>query len=136
MTSPTNLTRMVFGRVLRTGLSWLRHRAANLRCRLAGSRFNPSRVPHLELRPDDKGEFDELCAAFADGSVHMETMDKDSCYIGFYWDDGRYCQLWFGVKGKKLWYNHEHGTSEPPRYAAQGIDRKPWMPDYGALARK
>jgi hypothetical protein len=43
MTSPTNLTRTVFGRALRTGLSWLRHRASNLRCRLAALRFNPSR---------------------------------------------------------------------------------------------
>jgi hypothetical protein len=35
---------MAFGRVLRTGLSSLRDRAANLRCRLAALRFNPSRV--------------------------------------------------------------------------------------------
>jgi hypothetical protein len=113
-------------------LSRLRRLAAS---RLARSGFNPSRYPHLEIRNDDKGEFDELCVTFADGTVHMETMDTDSCYIGFYWDDGRYCQLWFGIKNRKnLWYNHDHGTSDPPRYTALGVDRKPWMPDYGALA--
>lgn len=92
----------------------------------------PSRVPHLEFRPDDRGEFDEIVATFADGVVHAEMMDDSSCYVGFYWDDGRYCQWWFGAKKGKLWNNHEDGQSEPPRYTAQGVDRKPWLPDYGA----
>ncbi len=74
----------------------------------------PCAVPHLALRQDEDGGFDEICAAFADGSVHVEMMDDNSCYVGFYWDDGRYCQWWFGARGK-LWNNVEHGTSEPPR---------------------
>lgn len=88
---------------------------------------------HLEFRPDTNDKFDELVARFADGIVHAEMMGGKSIYIGFYWDDGRYCQLWLGSK-KKLWVNHEHGAGEPPRYSAHGVDRKPWMPDYTKLA--
>jgi hypothetical protein len=38
-----------FWRVLRTGLSSLRDRAANLRCRLAALRFNPSRNRYARM---------------------------------------------------------------------------------------
>jgi hypothetical protein len=44
---------MAFGRVLRTGLAWLRHRAANLRCRLAALRFNPSRWRYFRMTQRD-----------------------------------------------------------------------------------
>jgi hypothetical protein len=120
-----------FGRVLWTGLSSLRDRAAT---RLAGSRVNPSREQHLEIRPDSQGEFDEIVARFADGMVHAEMMSDKSCYVGFYWDDGRYCQWWFGTNRGKLWNNHEDGIGDPPRYTAHGIDTKPWLPDYNAIA--
>lgn len=87
----------------------------------------PNAEPHLEFRQDDRGEFDEIVARFADGMVHAEMMTDKSCYVGFYWDDGRYCQWWFGARGK-LWNNHEEGTGEPPRYTAQGVDTKPHLP--------
>lgn len=87
--------------------------------------------PALEFRPDHEGEFDEIVARFADGMVHVETMNDTGCYVGFYWDDGRYCQWWISSK-KKLHYHHDEGQSEPPRYTAQGVDRKPWLPDYAA----
>jgi len=73
----------------------------------------------LEFRPDHKGRFDEIVARFADGMVHVETMSNKSCYVGFYWDDGRYCQWWVS-SDKKLHYHHEDGTGDPPRFTAQG----------------
>ncbi len=80
-------------------------------------------LPQLEFRPDHAGKFDEIVARFADGMVHVETMSGKTCYVGFYWDDGRYCQWWIS-SGKKLSYNHEDGQREPPRFTARGIDRK------------
>ena len=81
-----------------------------------------SAVPHLEFRPDHKGHFDEIVARFADGMVCVETMSNKGCYVGFYWDDGRYCQWWISA-GKKLEYHHEHGNHGPARFTAQGVDR-------------
>jgi len=77
----------------------------------------------LEFRPDHKGEFDEIVARFADGMVCVETMDDNSCYVGFYWDDGRYYQWWISSK-KTLRYHHEDGMGDPPRFTAQGIDTR------------
>ena len=77
----------------------------------------------LEFRPDHEGQFDEIVARFADGMVHVETMSNKSCYVGFYWDDGRYCQWWISAD-KKLRYSHEDGQHEPPRFTAWGLDRK------------
>lgn len=65
----------------------------------------------LEFRPDDKGRFDELVARKPD-MVHVETMTDKAVYIGFYWDDGRYCQLWINAD-KKLRYSHEAGFASP-----------------------
>lgn len=67
----------------------------------------------LEFRPDYKGRFDEIVARFADGMVHVETMSSTSCYVGFYWDDGRYCQWWIS-SDRKLQYYHEDGRHDPP----------------------
>jgi len=102
--------------------------------RLGHTASVPSAVPHLEIRHDENGELDEIVATFADGVVHAEMMDQDHCYVGFYWDDGRYCQWWFGVEKKKLSNRTEHGQGTPPRYTAQGVDTRPDLPDYGALA--
>lgn len=78
----------------------------------------------LEFRSDaTDGSFDEIVARFADGMVHVETMSDTGCYVGFYWDDGRYCQWWISSK-KKLRYSHEDGQSDPPRFTAWGVDRK------------
>jgi hypothetical protein len=54
------------GRVLRTGLSSLRDRAANLRRRLAASRFNPSRVTitRWSSRPMTEADWKHFDAAF------------------------------------------------------------------------
>lgn len=90
--------------------------------RLGPTGFDPSR--RLEFGPDHKGRFDEMVARFADGMVHVETMSKKGCYVGFYWDDGRYCQWWIS-SDKKLEYYHEDGNGEPPRFTAWGIDRTP-----------
>lgn len=89
-----------------------------------------SNLPHLEFRPDSRGEFDEIVARFADGMVHAEMMDDKSCYVGFYWDDGRYCQWWFGTKKGKLWNDHEDGDNPPPRYTAHEIDTRPDEPSF------
>jgi hypothetical protein len=69
--------------------------------------------PWIEFRPDEKGNFDEIVALKPD-MVHVETMSKSSCYIGFYWDDGRYCQFWFHSTKGKLGYSHEHGSHPMP----------------------
>lgn len=55
-----------FGRVLRTWLSSIRDRAANLRCRLAASRFNPSRVTitRTSSRPMTDQDWEHFDAAF------------------------------------------------------------------------
>lgn len=66
----------------------------------------------IEFRPDHKGHFDEIVAHKPD-MVHVETMDKGSCYIGFYWDDGRICQFWIHAEKGKLKYDHEHGQTQP-----------------------
>jgi len=76
-------------------------------------------LKHLEFTPDHKGNFDEICARFADGMVHVETMSRKGCYVGFYWDDGRYCQWWIS-SDKKLRYHHADGKDKPPLYAANG----------------
>ena len=76
-------------------------------------------MKHLEFTPDRKGNFDEICARFADGMVHVETMSSKGCYVGFYWDDGRYCQWWIS-SDKKLRYHHADGQGDPPLYAANG----------------
>lgn len=77
----------------------------------------------LEFRPREDGSFDEIVARFADGMVHVETMSDKSCYVGFYWDDGRYCQWWISSR-KRLEYHHEDGMSEPPRFTAQAIEAR------------
>lgn len=83
----------------------------------------PASIPDaLEFRPDHKGQFDEIVARFADGMVHVETMSKKSCYVGFYWDDGRVCQWWIN-SDKKLEYHHETGMGDPPRFDAWGRER-------------
>jgi hypothetical protein len=64
--------------------------------------------PHLEFRPDENGDFDEIVARFSDGSVHVETMSDKRCYVVFRWSDGRYCQ-WHISSGKALKYSHEQG---------------------------
>jgi hypothetical protein len=121
----------VLGRVLRTGLLG---KARALFHGLGPKGEHPSREEHLEFRPDHRGEFDELVARFADGMIFAEMMDDSSIFIDISWDDGRYCHWWLGTEKKKLWHNFEHGKDEPPRYTAQGIDTKPWLPDYGKLA--
>jgi hypothetical protein len=68
----------MIGRVLRTGLSSLRDRAANLRRRLAALRFNPSRVTITEyyshpMTPEMKEHFDE---AFRQMDIAFVNMDK------------------------------------------------------------
>ena len=74
---------------------------------------NTSSAPsHLEFRPRANGDFDEIIARFGDGTVHVETMSGRSCYVGFYWDDGRFCQWYISSTGK-LSYYHEHGCHEP-----------------------
>lgn len=67
----------------------------------------------LEFRPRANGKFDEIVAHFADGMVHVETMSATGCYVGFYWNDGRYCQWWINSK-KTLEYHHEHGRNTQP----------------------
>lgn len=79
-------------------------------------------LPALEIRPDGDGEFDEIVARFADGMVHVETMSDKGCYVGFYWDDGRYCQWWISSK-KRLEYNLSEDIGAAPRFTAQGVDR-------------
>ena len=68
--------------------------------------------PHLEFRPDENGEFDEIVARFADGTVHVETMSDKRCYVQFSWNDGRFCQ-WYISSGKALKYHHEQGKDAP-----------------------
>ena len=65
--------------------------------------------PHLEFRPDENGEFDEMVARFSDGTVHVETMSDKRCYVAFRWNDGRFCQ-WYISSGKALKYHHEQGN--------------------------
>jgi len=60
----------------------------------------------LEIRPDYKGNFDEIVARFADGGVHVETMSGKACFISIYWNDGRGCRLWIS-SDRKLEYHHE-----------------------------
>jgi hypothetical protein len=88
------------------------------------SGFDPSRW--LEIRPDSKGEFDEVYARFADGMFCLETMTDKSVWIGLECDDGRYFHLWISSSGK-LRYTHEDGDGDPPRFTASGVDRKPWL---------
>lgn len=78
-----------------------------LRAELAEARKAPTE-PHLEFRPDENGEFDEIVARFADGTVHVETMSDKRCYVQFSWNDGRFCQ-WYISSGKALKYSHEQG---------------------------
>lgn len=108
------------------------------------TRDGPKVDTRLEFRPDEKGEFDEIVAAFADGSVHVETMSDQGCYVGFYWDDGRYCQWWIGVKGRsKLTYQHDDGHGNPPKFPtgyaraaldASGEDELPTSANVSRLA--
>ena len=67
------------------------------------------RIAALEIRPDSDGEFDEIVARFADGMVHVETMSDKSCYVGFYWNDGRQLQ-WYISSKKPLRYHHEESV--------------------------
>lgn len=66
----------------------------------------------LELRPRDNGEFDEIVARFVGGMVHVETMSATSCYVGFYWNDGRILQ-WYINSARKLTYHHEVSHDDP-----------------------
>lgn len=86
-----------------------------LRAELAEARKAPTE-PHLEFRPDENGEFDEIVARFADGMVHVETMSDKDCYVGFSWNDGRFCQ-WYISSGKALKYHHEQGKDGPVKRA-------------------
>lgn len=78
----------------------------------------------LELRPDEKGGFDELIARFADGMVFVETMSGKGVYIGFYCDDGRAHQLWIS-SDKKLRYMEADASGKPPRFSAWGVEQAP-----------
>lgn len=78
----------------------------------------------LEFRPDSDGKFDEIVARFADGMVHVETLSKTGCYVGFYWNDGRICQWWINSK-KPLEYFHEDGQGDPPLSAALTKEPQP-----------
>jgi len=78
----------------------------------------------MEVRPDSDGAFDEMVARFADGMVHVEMMDDNRVYIGFYRDDGRGHQLWISSK-KKLRCNEEKANGSPPRFTAWGIEQSP-----------
>lgn len=89
----------------------------------------------LEIRPDHEGKFDELVARFADGMVVAEDLGSNGCHVGFYWDDGRYCDWWIGGK-KKLRYNHEDGIGDPPRFTAHGVDRDAASDDPQGLGRQ
>lgn len=72
----------------------------------------------IELRPDADGGFDEIVARFADGMVHVETLDDRSVYVGFYKPaDGPTAsglQLWISSKGI-LNYVHEDIAPAPAR---------------------
>lgn len=87
-----------------------------------------AKAKRLEFSPDHKGRFDEITARFADGMVHVETMSKTGCYVGFYWDDGTYCQWWIS-SDKKLGYHHESGKGGPPKYDAWGRPNALILPD-------
>jgi hypothetical protein len=80
--------------------------------------------PWIELRPDDRGMFDEMTARFADGMVHVEMMSDRSVYIGFYCDDGRAQQMWIGCDKRVLNVRTEDASGPPPRFTAQGVDTK------------
>lgn len=92
----------MFGRVLRTGLSWLRHRAKSAFVSTKG--VNPSR---WEFRPDSRGKFDELVARFSDGGVFFEDLGENGLFVDLHWNDGRGIRLWAGAKRGCLTYNHE-----------------------------
>lgn len=83
----------------------------------------------LELRPDDKGGFDELVARFANGMVHVETMNAKGVYIGIYCDDGKAHQLWIS-SDKKLRYNEADASGQPPKFTAWG-EPNPLLPAKG-----
>ena len=107
----------MIGRALRAGLSRLRRRAESTFVSPV-----PASIPsRLEFRPDGKGEFDELVARFSDGGAFIETMNDQSVYIDFSWNDGLHCQLWISCGGKaKLRYYHEDGQGAAPRFDAFG----------------
>lgn len=67
----------------------------------------------LEVRNRENGKFDEIVARFANGSVHVETLSGKGCYVGFYWDDGRFCQWWIN-SDSKLKYHCEQGEYRQP----------------------
>lgn len=96
---------------------------------------NIAEIAFIELRPDHVGDFDELIARFADGTVHVETLSDNMVWIGFQHDDGRRHRLVVSSK-KKLRYIEEDESGPPPRYTAQGVDRRPDLPDYEAIARQ
>jgi hypothetical protein len=67
---------MTYWRILRNGLSSLRDRAANLRCRLAGSRFNPLRVPAFDDRfgPDYEAKLARIIEDVKPPSTQIERL--------------------------------------------------------------
>jgi hypothetical protein len=74
---------MLFGRVLRTGLSSLRDRAA---ARLAASRFNPSRVNRPDPRTQFVWWFPEWCGlGFSRWEGHpLQWLYRWSILCGFF----------------------------------------------------
>ena len=61
--------------------------------------------PAVEIRPDDKGEIDEIVAKGC--FVFVERMGKKSFYLGIDGHDGSHWQFWIGGKGKIKFTHHE-----------------------------
>ena len=76
----------------------------------------------VELRPAADGTFDEILATFADGKVHVETLDDKSVYIGIYKGEGPQThglQLWINSNGV-LRYSHAAMSPAPAPHEEQG----------------
>ena len=86
----------------------------------------------IELRPHEDGSFDEIVARFADGIVHVETMDDSSVYVGFSkpaeGPTTSGLQLWIRADRKELRYSHSDMGSAPADALARWAEAHPAPP--------
>ncbi len=69
-------------------------------------------IPAVEIRPDDSGAIDEICARDV-RCLHIEQMSADGWFMGIDGHDGSYWQFWFGSKNRKAAVEIRHTEMVP-----------------------
>lgn len=68
--------------------------------------------PAVEIRPDSKGEIDDIIANGC--ALHIERMSDDGWYLGIDGADGSHWQFWLGAKNRRSHVEVRHTEMAAP----------------------